>query len=130
MARVTGVGGVFLRSHDPARLAAWYGKHLGIKVGEGNAAMLAWSDEVPPGTGMTVWSVFPHETTYFGAGQSSAQAVMVNYRVDDLDGLMEKLSSAGVWIDPKRDDYVYGRFAWIQDCDGNRVELWQPLVSS
>jgi predicted enzyme related to lactoylglutathione lyase len=53
---------------------------------------------------------------------------MVNYRVDDMDALLEKLAAAGVWIDPKRDDSEYGKFAWIKDCDGNRVELWQPLA--
>jgi predicted enzyme related to lactoylglutathione lyase len=77
-------------------------------------------------TGMTAWSAFPQDTSYFGEGQ---QQVMINYRVDDLDALLASLTAAGVWIDPKRDDASYGRFAWIKDCDGNRVELWQPLES-
>ena len=62
---------------------------------------------------------------YFGHGE---QAVMINYRVDDLDELLASLEARGVWIDPKREDHVYGRFAWIRDCDGHRVELWQPLA--
>ena len=75
---------------------------------------------------MTAWSAFPVDTQYFGEGQ---QAAMINYRVDDMDALLTALSAAGVWIDPKREDHSYGRFAWIKDCDGNRLELWQPLAS-
>jgi predicted enzyme related to lactoylglutathione lyase len=122
MARITGVGGVFLRSKDPKALAKWYSEHLGITLNDGYAAF-PWSDEGPTGTGMTTWSAFPAETKYFGDGP---QATMINYRVEDLDALLAKLAAAGVWIDPKREDASYGRFAWIKDCDGNRLELWQP----
>ncbi|MGI4828400.1 MAG: VOC family protein [Janthinobacterium lividum] len=125
MARVTGVGGVFLRSPDPKRLVAWYAEHLGLTIESYGAATFSWTDEVPPGTGSTTWSAFPQDTTYFGEG---TQAVMINYRVDDIDGLLEQLGRAGVTIDPKRDDSDFGRFAWIQDCDGNRLELWQPVA--
>lgn len=125
MARVTGVGGVFLRSADPERLARWYAEHLGMTVGADKSCFLMWTDEQPVGTGMTVWSVFPEDTTYFGTGP---QPAMVNYRVDDLDALLVQLAANGVWIDPQRQDYAYGRFAWVQDCDGNRLELWQPLA--
>lgn len=125
MARVTGVGGIFLRSHDPSRLAKWYTEHLGLSVSADNAAILRWSDEGVSGTGMTVWSVFPEDTTYLGPG---TQATMVNYRVDDLEALLLKLAAAGVWVDPHREDFPYGRFAWVQDCDGNRLELWEPLA--
>ena len=124
MARVTGVGGVFLRSKDPKALAAWYAEHLGITLEDYGGASLKWSDEVPPGTGQTVWCTFAHDTDYFGEGQ---QAVMINYRVDDMDALLAQLSAAGVWIDPKRQDESYGRFAWVKDLDGNRLELWEPL---
>lgn len=127
MARVTGVGGVFLRSADPKRLSAWYAEHLGVAVSDWGGANFEWSDEVPKGTGSTAWNVFPADTKYFGEAMP-AQQVMVNYRVDDLDELLKAMEAAGVWIDPKRDDAVYGRFAWVQDSDGNRVELWQPLA--
>ena len=70
-----------------------------------------------------MWSLFEKDTTYFGPGEP---AFMLNYRVDDLDALLVDLAAAGVWIDPKRQNESYGRFAWIKDCDGNRVELWQP----
>lgn len=125
MARVTGIGGVFLRSKDPKALAKWYSENLGITLADFNGTAFMWSDEVPAGTGMTAWSTFPTDTEYFGNGP---QTSMVNYRVDDLDALLDQLAAAGVWIDPKRDNQGYGRFAWIKDCDGNRLELWQPLA--
>ncbi len=129
MARVTGIGGVFLRSKDPKALTAWYAEHLGFTVSEYGGVTFEWSDEVPAGTGSTTWSTFPADTKYFGeAADAGPQAVMINYRVDDLDALLETLGAAGVWIDPKREDASYGKFAWIRDCDGNRVELWQPLA--
>ena len=123
MARVTGIGGVFLRSKNPKRLTAWYAEHLGLTVTEWGVSF-DWKDEVPVGTGTTAWSTFPDDTKYFGDDPRQA---MINYRVDDLDGLLTQLAAAGVWIDPNRQDEGYGKFAWIKDCDGNRVELWQPL---
>ena len=126
MARVTGIGGIFLRAHDPKALGAWYAQHLGIQLTEWGGAQFLWSDEVPPTTGSTAWSLFPADTKYFGPGSQSA---MVNYRVDDLDALLAQLSAANVPIDPQREDSPYGRFAWITDPEGNRLELWQPLVT-
>ncbi len=123
MPRITGIGGVFLKSPDPKRLASWYAEHLGLPIGKFGFAKLPWTDQVPPGTGLTTWTAFPEDTKYFGQG---TQPAMINYRVDDLDGLLAQLEAAGVWIDPKRDDSPFGKFAWIQDCDGNRLELWQP----
>jgi len=124
MARITGIGGVFIKSKDPKRLTAWYTEHLGAPATEWGVNF-DWKDEVPAGTGQTAWSAFPEDTKHFG---ESGQTAMINYRVDDLDALLTKLEAAGVWIDPKRMDEVYGKFAWIQDCDGNRVELWQPIA--
>ncbi len=132
MARVTGIGGVFLRSTDPKRLTAWYAEHLGFVLTD-YGVTFEWTDEIPKGTGSTTWSAFPCDTKYFDCEESAdtfraRQAVMINYRVDDLDGLLHTLSHAGVWIDHKRDDQPYGKFAWIKDCDGNRVELWEPVA--
>ena len=124
MARVTGIGGVFIKAKDPKALQAWYAKHLNLSVTDYGITFL-WSDEVPAGTGSTAWSTFPETTKYFGPG---SQTFMVNYRVDDLDALLVQLHKDGVTIDPKRDDASYGKFAWITDLEGNRVELWQPLV--
>ena len=125
MARVTGIGGVFLKAADPKALAAWYAKHLGLVLSEYGGVTFAWTDEVPAGTGSTAWSTFPESSKYFGSGP---QRSMINYRVDDLDALLMQLEVAGVAIDPKRDNASYGKFAWITDPEGNRLELWQPLA--
>ncbi len=127
MARITGIGGIFLRARDPKALSAWYAEHLGVQLSAYGGATFLWTDEVPAGTGMTTWSVFPEDTPYFGPGN---QCAMINYRVDDLDALLTQLAAAKVTIDPHREDASYGRFAWIVDPEGNRLELWQPLPSS
>ncbi|MGA6980076.1 MAG: VOC family protein, partial [Candidatus Sulfotelmatobacter sp.] len=82
MARVTGIGGIFLKARDPKTLAAWYAQHLGIKLAPYGGASLLWSDEVPAGTGQTTWMLFPETSNHFGA---PGQRAMVNYRVDDLE---------------------------------------------
>jgi catechol 2,3-dioxygenase-like lactoylglutathione lyase family enzyme len=123
MQRVIGIGGVFFKSKDPQRLYAWYEKHLGMKPDPmaGGAVLFRWSDD-KQGDAMTVWSIFPESTKYFEPSQSS---LMINYRVADLDALVEALRQEGVAIE-KREDADYGRFAWIMDPDGNRIELWEP----
>lgn len=118
MARALGVGGVFLKAGDPQKLAAWYAEHLGIPVQDGGS--LAFDG--PESFGMTVFAHFPESTKYFGEGP---QQSMINFRVDNLDELLAKLAAANVRIDPNREDYDYGRFAWIWDPEGNRVELWE-----
>jgi len=119
MAKVVGVGGVFLKARDPKTLSAWYAEHLGVPKLEGGT--LAFDG--PESAGMTVFAHFPLDTSYFGDG---VQQAMVNFRVDDVDGLVQQLAAAGVRIDPKRDDSDYGRFSWIWDPEGNRIELWEP----
>jgi predicted enzyme related to lactoylglutathione lyase len=121
MAKAVGMGGVFLKASDPKKLSAWYAEHLGIPTQDGST--LAFDG--PESLGMTVFAHFPESTQYFGGGE---QKVMINFRVDDLDALLGQLAAAGVRIDPKRDDYPYGKFAWIWDPEGNRIELWQPAV--
>ncbi|MBV8819875.1 MAG: VOC family protein [Acidobacteriaceae bacterium] len=121
--RVIGIGGIFFRSEDAGRLRDWYRTNLGFPSG-GNEAMFQWRELDPPSPErMTVWSIFPAKTEYFGPG---TQQFMINYIVDDMDAFLAKLTAAGVNIDPKREDHEYGRFAWIYDADGNRIELWQP----
>lgn len=119
MAKAVGVGGVFLKAQDPKALSLWYEKNLGISSQGGGSLVF----EGPESAGMTVFSHFPANTGYFGDGPQQA---MINFRVDDLDALLEALAAGGVRIDPKREDHAYGRFAWIWDPEGNRVELWQP----
>ena len=123
MARAVGLGGVFLKASDPKKLSAWYAEHLGIPSQDGGT--LAFDG--PESLGMTVFAHFPESTKYFGEGP---QQVMVNFRVDDLDGLLAKLDGAGVKVDPNREDYGYGRFGWIWDPEGNRVELWEPVAAA
>lgn len=122
MARVIGIGGLFWRSADSAAAQSWYEKHLGIKQDAGGA-MFPWRDMQTGADHLTIWSIFPRDTIYFG---DSNKQFMMNFIVDDLDGMLQQLSAAGVTIDPKREDHDYGRFAWIIDPDGNRVELWEP----
>jgi hypothetical protein len=122
--RIVGIGGVFLKSANRDQMREWYAKHLGI-ADKGEGAMLPWREHGDPQKEhVTVWSVFPSTTEYFGPSHPS---FMINYIVDDMDALLERLKQEGVKIDPKRMDESYGRFAWIYDVDGNKIELWQPL---
>ena len=118
MAKAVGIGGVFLKARDPKALGQWYQTHLGVPDQGGGSLGF----DGPESAGMTVFAHIPLDTKYFGDGE---QPAMVNFRVDDLDALLAQLAEAGVRIDPKRDDAPYGKFAWIWDLEGNRVELWQ-----
>jgi predicted enzyme related to lactoylglutathione lyase len=124
MGRVTGIGGVFFKAKDPKALYAWYERHLGIKSDPAWGAVFQWSDD-GDSEACTAWAIFSNDTKKFEA----PQALMLNFRVADLDGLLEDLKKEGVWIDPKRDDGDFGRFAWIRDPEGNRIELWEPARS-
>jgi catechol 2,3-dioxygenase-like lactoylglutathione lyase family enzyme len=124
MKRATGIGGIFFKAEDPDKLYGWYERHLGLKGEAGQGVMFHWRDaERPERKGLTVWAAFPKDTKYFGASQAP---FMVNYRVENLDELLEALRAEGVEIDPHREDHPYGRFAWIMDPEGNRIELWEP----
>ncbi len=127
MKRVTGIGGIFFKAENPKKLYEWYEKHLGIKSDpNAGGAMLHWrEDENPERRGTTVWAIFKKDTQYFGP---SGAPFMLNYRVDDLDGLLEALKAEGV--ESKREDSDYGRFAWVTDPEGNKIELWEPPKQS
>jgi predicted enzyme related to lactoylglutathione lyase len=120
MARAIGIGGIFFKARDPKTLADWYAKHLGLTITDFGGAMFAEDAQRP---GFTLWSPFKDDTKYFAP---SDKAYMINFRVDDLDALLEQLRSAGVQVDAKVDRSEYGDFGWIMDPEGNRVELWQP----
>ncbi|MGC1782357.1 MAG: VOC family protein [Acidobacteriaceae bacterium] len=127
MTRVTGIGGVFLKAKNPAELSAWYGEHLGLPLTEWGGADFEWREkDSPEKIGKTVWSLFPADSNYFGAG---TQQTMLNFRVNDLDAMLEHLAAQGIQVDSHREEHPYGRFAWIVDPEGNRVELWEPLNS-
>ena len=120
--RVNGIGGVFFKARDPKRLRAWYHDHLGIQS-EGGYADFVWREkDNPDRLGRTVWTLFPTNTTYFG---SSPAPMMINYRVANLERMLAQLRRAGVGVE-KVVDYDYGRFGWITDPEGNRIELWEP----
>jgi len=116
MAKVVGVGGVFLKAKDPKQLMAWYVENLGLPTAHGSYT----SFEGPEVQGTTAFSFFKEKP------DASGEQAVVNFRVDSLDALLDKLQTAGVRVDPKRDDYDFGRFGWFWDPEGNRVELWEP----
>ena len=123
MGRVTGVGGIFFKAKDPESLYRWYEKHLGLKrEPHGQGVSLHWSDDDRPDP-QTAFAIFPADTKYFDPSRAS---FMIDFRVDDIDALLAALKSEGVTIDPHREDADYGRFAWIMDPEGNRIELWEP----
>jgi catechol 2,3-dioxygenase-like lactoylglutathione lyase family enzyme len=122
MQRVTGLGGVFFKAADPEQMYQWYEKHLGL-VREHGVVLFPWRHaEDAEKLGTTVWSIFRQDSKYF---DPSRAGFMLNFRVADLDGLLAALRAEGVTVE-KREDSEYGRFAWILDPEGNRIELWEP----
>jgi glyoxylase I family protein len=113
---VTGIGGIFFRAKDHKALARWYTEHFGITDSQSSEM---WNTEA----GATVFAPFKEDSTYFGKNQS----FMVNFRVRDLDGFVDKLKASGVKIDPERVSESYGKFAWVYDPEGNKIELWEPV---
>ena len=126
MAKVTGVGGVFFKSTgDRAALAAWYQKNLGMPLEEFGGAILRWPADTAEDKGLTVWHVAGKDSKWFSPSESS---FMINYRVDNLGELLDQLRAGGVEIVQGPESAEYGKFAWIMDQDGNKVELWEPML--
>jgi predicted enzyme related to lactoylglutathione lyase len=124
MKRVTGIGGIFFKAKDAPALQAWYKQHLGIDVQEWGGAAFTWTDgDGNPYAGTTAWCIGPDDGKGFAPGTAS---FMVNYRVEDLRGLMEVLRQEGCNVLEKIDESEYGLFGWVIDPEGNKVELWQP----
>ncbi len=124
MKRVTGIGGIFFNSPDPVALRAWYRDHLGIDVQEWGGTAFEWADpEGKPTAGSTIWSVGDATGSHFAP---SAAPFMINYRVADLHALVEALRAEGCTLLDKVEESEYGKFAWVIDPDGNKVELWEP----
>lgn len=124
MKRVTGLGGIFFKCKDPESVKDWYAKHLGLPVDAEGGINFQWRDpDDPKVMGRTVWASFPDDTDYF---QPSRAQFMINYRVDDLKALLARLREEGVQVDNKVEEYDYGKFGWITDPEGNRIELWEP----
>jgi predicted enzyme related to lactoylglutathione lyase len=128
MAKVTGIGGVFFKSKgEPAALAAWYQKHLGMPLEPWGGALLRWSADPARDKGVTVWHLAEWNTEWFAPSDAP---FMINYRVDDLSELLTSLQAAGVEILKGPESDENGEFAWIADPDGNKVELWEPKKGS
>jgi predicted enzyme related to lactoylglutathione lyase len=124
MKKVTGIGGVFFKSQDPEQTKDWYQKHLGIESDQYGATFEWKHPDNPEKTGYTAWNPFPHHTKYFDPGH---QEFMINYRVADLEALLAELKDQGVKIVGEMEEFEYGKFAWIMDPEGQKIELWEPV---
>ncbi len=122
MNRVTGIGGIFFKAKDPDALGAWYRNHLGLAVADWGGAIFNWGG---PGSekGMTIWSLFKSDTTYLEPGTAD---FMINFRVADLHALLDALRSEGCNVVDRTEESEQGKFGWVIDPEGNKVELWQP----
>jgi len=124
MKRVTGIGGIFFKAQIPEKLRAWYETHLGMPIESWGGMQFPWrQDEDPESRGYTAWTLFKADTRYF---DPSEKPFMINYRVENLAEVLAALKSEGVTGDEKIEDSEYGRFAWVMDPEGNRIELWEP----
>jgi predicted enzyme related to lactoylglutathione lyase len=125
MAKVTGIGGVFFKStQDGKKLAEWYAKNLGMPLEPWGGALLKWPEDKAEDQGLTVWTIAARDSGWFSP---SASSFMINYRVDNLDELLAQLRENGVSIQSGPELHENGKFAWIMDPDGNKVELWEPM---
>lgn len=123
MKRVTGIGGIFFKCRDPKKMTEWYRQHLGLNTNP-YGATFEWFEGADSSTkAQTQWSPFPESTDYF---EPSARDFMMNYRVENLEALVEVLKNEGVTIVDEIETYDYGKFVHILDAEGNKVELWEP----
>ncbi len=126
MAKVTGIGGVFFKARgDRAELVEWYREILGMELADFGGSILFWGQDSAPDGGITVWHIAEADTDWFAPGNA---AFMVNYRIDDMDGMVSQLQDAGVTILQGPESHENGRFLWILDPEGNKVELWEPAA--
>ena len=124
MKRVTGIGGIFFQAKDPATLRAWYTKHLGIDVQAWGGAAFSWAnDEGKPVAGSTIWNIGDATGDHFAPSQAP---FMINYRVADLHALVAVLRDEGCNVLETIEESEYGKFAWVMDPEGYKVELWEP----
>ena len=124
MKRVTGIGGVFFKAREALALREWYREHLGVQIEDWGGTAFRWvTPDNPTGTGTTTWSVFDAASTHFAP---STAPFMINYRVADLHSLLAALRAEGCAVDDGIDESEFGKFGWVTDPEGNRVELWEP----
>jgi len=122
--RVTGIGGIFFKANDPEAIKAWYAKHLGLATDESGSMFEFRSADEPEKKGYLQWSPFSRKTKYF---EPSSKDFMINYRVENLEKLLDELKEEGVQIVGEMETYEYGKFAHILDPEGNKIELWEPV---
>lgn len=126
MKRVTGIGGVFFKAKDAPAMLAWYKRQLGIDVQDWDGAAFTWTNAAgEPTTGTTVWSIRPEDSDLFAPSHAT---FMINYRVDDVHAMVKVLKEEGCNVLDEIDESEFGKFAWVMDPEGNKVELWQPPV--
>ena len=126
MAKVTGIGGVFFKSTgDHKKLAEWYSQNLGIPLEPWGGAILRWTADKSEDQGLTVWHVTEKNTEWFSPSHSS---FMINYRIDNMSEMLAQLTRNGVEISKGPESHENGKFAWVLDPDGNKVELWEPMA--
>lgn len=122
--RVVGIGGIFFKAKDPERLCAWYREHLGLAIGEWGGVHFEGAAASPEGRQAgTVWSVFPEHSENV---LPSAAPFMINYRVENLERLLAALRAEGCAVEERTDSSEFGKFGWVSDPEGNRLELWEP----
>lgn len=126
MAKVTGIGGVFFKARkDKKALEDWYARCLGMTMESWGGSVLRWPDDTAEDKGVTAWNVAAKDTEWFSPSDSS---FMINYRVDDMTGILARIKEAGTPILKGPESHENGRFAWVVDPDGNKVELWEPKI--
>ncbi|MDK2867286.1 MAG: hypothetical protein PWP51_520 [Clostridiales bacterium] len=127
MKRVTGIGGIFFKAQDPSKMNDWYKTHLGLDTTEYGVSFEWLEKSDPSKTGTTQWSTFSDTTDYF---QPSSKDFMINYRVENLEALVEALKAEGVEVLDQIETYDFGKFVHILDLEGNKIELWEPTDAS
>jgi len=124
MKKVTGVGGIFIKCKDPDQMKQWYQEHLGFKTDDYGTNFEWRQSEHSHKKGFTQWSPFKESTTYF---EPSTKDFMINYRVENIEALVEELRKSGVTIVDEIETFDYGKFVHIMDIEGNKIELWEPV---
>ncbi len=123
MKKVTGIGGIFFKCKDPDKVKAWYKEHLGLNTDQYGATFEWRHADNANQKGYSQWSPFTETTKYF---EPSTREFMINYRVENLEAIVEELKKGGVTILDKIEVYEYGKFVHIMDLEGNKIELWEP----
>lgn len=122
--RVTSIGGIFFKSQNPDNIKQWYSKHLGLETDQYGSNFEWRQSDDPNKKGFTQWSPFSDKTTYF---EPSQREFMINYRVENLEWLVGELRKEGVTICDEIETFEFGKFVHIMDCEGNKIELWEPV---